>query len=113
MGRLVFCVILSMLVAGPALAVDQYQFRGKMSGPEGTIRGQVTVSTNAIEVQKRFLWVQDSVSYDFKNTKSVRVRRGLLRTRVRVREAEGGQFVEVKTWSWHYTPLRELLKEKL
>jgi hypothetical protein len=82
-------------------------------GPEGTIRGQITITTSAIEVERRFLWVRDSIAYDFKGTKSVRIRRGLLRTRIRVREARDGRFVKVHTWSWNYEPLHDLLSEKL
>lgn len=77
------------------------------------MRGQIIISSKSLDVQKKFLWIQDSISYDFKGTKSVRIRRGLLRTKIRVREEGEGRFIQVRTWAWHYEAVRELLRDKL
>jgi hypothetical protein len=90
-------------------AGEQYQFRGKL----GNIRGHVTISDNSIDVEKRCLWTRDYLAYDFKDIKSVRVKRGLFRTRVVLRETSQDRFIQVTTWAWHYEAIRELLKDKL
>jgi len=92
-----------------AWAGDQYQFKGKLDD----IRGQVTISHNAIDVEKRCLWARAYVAYDFKDIKNVRIQRGLFRTRVELRESSEDTIIRITTWAWHYEPIRELLKDKL
>ena len=111
-GQLII-LLATLLVSSTSWAGDQYTCRGKVSGPEGTMRGQVTLSTSALSVEKRFLWVRDSAAYDFKSLQSVRVRRGLLFTRVRLRTGEDSAVVQIRTWAWNYEPVHQLLKEKL
>ena len=100
-------------ISVPAFAVDQYTCRGKVSGPEGSMRGQVTLSTRSMSVDKKFLWIRDNAAYDFKSLESVRVRRGLLFAKVRMRSGKDGAFIKMRTWAWNYDPVYELLKSKL
>ncbi len=99
----------SLAQAAPA----QYTCRGKVTGPEGTIRGQMTIMPRGLSVTRNFLWIKDDVSYSLRDVKGARIRRGLLFTKVRMQTGPDGAMIQARTWSWHYEPVRELLKGKL
>ena len=105
-------VWICLLGINTAHATEQYRVRGKISGPEGTLRGHVTFANDSIEVEKRFLWIRDSMEYSYHDTRSIRIRRGLLCTKVRVRAVEG-EYIQIRTWSWHYEPIQTLLGENI
>ena len=105
---------LALATAGPAAAAPaQYTCRGKVTGPEGTIRGRMTIMPRGLSVSRSFLWIKDDVSYSLKDVKGARVRRGLLFTKIRLQTGPDGALIQARTWSWHYEPVRELLKGKL
>jgi hypothetical protein len=94
-------------------APAQYTCRAKVTGPEGTIRGQMTIMPRGLSVSRSFLWIKDDVSYSLRDVKGARIRRGLLFTSVRLQTGTDGAMIQARTFSWHYEPVRELLKGKL
>lgn len=94
-------------------AAPQFTCKGKVSGPDGTIRGTITISTKALHVEHTGLFTREEMAYDFKNLKSVRVKKGLLFTRVAIRDGQEDSYLRMRTWAWHYDAVREVLRDKL
>lgn len=104
---------LALLHTAPAWAANQYVCRGKVTGPDGTLRGELTIASNSLSVTKRWLWVRESVAYDYKSLQSVRVRRGLMHTKVVLHNGNDGSIIKVRTWAWNYDSVYALFQSKL
>lgn len=95
-----------------AIAADQYSCRGVIAGSEGRIRGQMTIASTSISIDRNFLWIRDNASYSLKGINAIRLRRGLLFTHLRM-TTNDDSYITVRTWSWNYEPIRVLIKNKL